>query len=125
MKNVIAIVSGVVFAISLVGTASAANLQASGKQDMQMPRPESQNLSNAQNACNTKYPSFSRLDAKHRGYLTKKEASQVPGLVQAFKKADTNHNGKLSDSEYTGWVESQCKSMSNHQPQGQMPPPPV
>jgi hypothetical protein len=124
MKNVIAVISGIVLAFSL-GTAFAGNTQASGKQDMQMPRPASQTPSDPQNACNSKYPSFSQLDTKHKDYLTKKEASRVPGLEHAFKKADTNHNGKLSDSEYTAWVDSQCRSMLRQQQPGQMTPPPL
>ncbi len=123
MKNVIAVISGIVLAISL-GAAFAGNTPASGKQDMQNPEQASQTPSDPQNACNTKYPSFSQLDTKHKDYLTKKEVSRVHGLEQAFKKADTDHNGKLSDSEYTAWVESHCKSsMLNQQPQGQTPPP--
>jgi hypothetical protein len=124
MKNLIAVISGMLFALSL-GAAFAGNIQASGKQDMQRPRPASQTPSDPQNACNTKYPSFSQLDTKHKDYLTKKEVSQVRGLENAFKKADTNHNGKLSDSEYTAWVASQCKGMLNQQSQGQMTPPPI
>jgi len=124
MKNFVTLISGVVFALGL-GVVCAGNAPASGKQDMQMPRPAAQTPSDPQNACNAKYPSFSQLDTKHKDYLTKKEVSQVPGLEDAFKKADTNHNGKLSDSEYTAWVESQCKSMLRQQPQGEMPPPPI
>ncbi|MGA9855556.1 MAG: EF-hand domain-containing protein [Gammaproteobacteria bacterium] len=124
MKNVIAIISGIVLAISL-GTVFAGNGPTSGAQDMQMPRAASQTPSDPQNACNTKYPSFSQLDTKHKDYLTIKEVTHVPGLKSAFKKADTDHNGKLSQSEYTAWVQSQCRSSMSQQSQGQMTPPPV
>lgn len=125
MKNVIAIISGIMFAIAL-GAGFAGNTQASGKQEMPTrPQAVQQTPADPQNACNTKYPSFSQLDTKHKDYLTKKEASQVPSLESAFKKADTDHNGKLSQSEYTAWVESQCRSSMSQQPQGQMTPPPV
>jgi EF hand len=124
MKNLIAFISGVVFAISL-GAVFAANTPASGEQEMQMPRPASTTPTDPQNACNAKYPSFKQLDTKNKNYITRQEAVQVPGLEQAFKKADTNHNGKLSDSEYTAWVESQCRSMLRQQQPGQMTPPPI
>lgn len=59
-------------------------------------------------SCAKKFPVFSRLDARHNGEVTKQEARRVPQLEKDFKKADTNHNGKLSQAEYSAWVEDQC-----------------
>lgn len=58
--------------------------------------------------CASYFPTFSQMDAKHQGAITKKEAEQVPSLEQHFAQADTNHNGKLSKTEYTDWVKKQC-----------------
>ncbi|MHB8404053.1 MAG: EF-hand domain-containing protein [Gammaproteobacteria bacterium] len=123
MKSILAITLAVVFAVSL-GAALASNLQGSNKQDMQMSRPAQQTAAVSQNACRSKYPSFSRLDSKHQGYITKEEARHVHGLLQAFKKADTDHNGKLEQAEYSAWVQSKC-SNKHWQSQGRMTPPPV
>lgn len=124
MKSILAITLAVVFAVNL-GAALASNLQGSNKQEMQMPRPAQQTpASDPQNVCNRKYPDFSQLDSRHQGYITKKEAGRAPGLKHAFKKADTDHNGKLDQAEYDAWVQTQCNS-ANQQTQGQMTPPPV
>lgn len=43
-------------------------------------------------------PAFEQLDQNKDGALSESEASRVPGLD--FKKADTNHDRKLSRAEY-------------------------
>ncbi len=48
-------------------------------------------------------PSFSQVDADQNGGISKTEASQVPGLVEAFAQAqiDINADGWLDQDEYT------------------------
>jgi len=47
---------------------------------------------------------FEALDRKHEGYLTR---SQLAGMVsfQQFRKADSNHGGKLDKAEFLSLVE--------------------
>lgn len=107
-----------------VGTAFAASPLANGSQNMPTPSgTPTQQSPGAQSGCSGQYPDFSQLDTKHQGYLTKKEVKKVPGLKEAFKKADTDHNGKLSQSEYAAWVQSKCGPSGQGQLQNQTPPP--
>ena len=46
-------------------------------------------------------PSFSQVDADQNGGISKTEASQVPGLVEAFAAVDINADGWLDQDEYT------------------------
>lgn len=65
-------------------------------------------------------PSFNKLDMNHTGYLSKKEAGSVPGLVSDWKSADTNHDGKISRSEYMAWEHHHAHTnMSKHPPRHQ------
>jgi EF hand len=43
-------------------------------------------------------PPFAQIDLNKDGWLSPSEAAAVPGLD--FKKADTNHDNKLSRAEY-------------------------
>lgn len=43
-------------------------------------------------------PPFEQIDLNKDGSLSQSEAAAVPGLD--FKKADTNHDNKLSRAEY-------------------------
>jgi EF hand len=43
-------------------------------------------------------PPFQQIDLNRDGSLSQSEAAAVPGLD--FKKADTNHDNKLSRAEY-------------------------
>jgi hypothetical protein len=62
-------------------------------------------------------PSFNKLDTNHTGYLSTKEAASVPGLVTDWKGADTNHDGKISRSEYMAWEHHNARTnMSKHPP---------
>ncbi|MGH8281341.1 MAG: hypothetical protein ACRERZ_04025 [Gammaproteobacteria bacterium] len=121
MKTAIAATVTTLLALGL-GTAFAAAPQNKPQPNMQTPPSMNQPAHTNPNACTSKYPDFYKVDTKHQGYITKKEASKVPGLKAAFKKADTDHNGKLSEAEYAAWQQSKCGSMG--QSQGQMPQPP-
>ena len=43
---------------------------------------------------------FEKMDAAHKGFLTKAETAKLSGFDAAFDKADSNHDGKLSQSEF-------------------------
>lgn len=78
----------------------------------QMPppamNPTAPRHTNPEESCVTKFPMFSQLDVQHTGEITKQEVRRVPLLERNFKKADVNHDGKLSQSEYGAWVQQQC-----------------
>jgi hypothetical protein len=46
-------------------------------------------------------PNFSEVDADQNGGISQTEASQVPGLVEAFAAVDVNADGWLDQDEYT------------------------
>lgn len=54
----------------------------------------------ADNKAKDNDPGFNALDKNNSGYLSRKEAAANPDLARRFKQADTNHDGKLSRSEY-------------------------
>ncbi|MGA9851760.1 MAG: EF-hand domain-containing protein [Gammaproteobacteria bacterium] len=111
MKTAIATTLATLLALG-VGVAFAGTPQNASQQNMQTPTmAQHATPADPQNACSSKYPDFNQVDTAHQGYITKKEARKVPGLVQSFKKADTDHNGKLSQAEYKAWVQSKCGSM--------------
>ncbi|MGH8611405.1 MAG: EF-hand domain-containing protein [Gammaproteobacteria bacterium] len=45
-------------------------------------------------------PRFSQVDTDQNGGISKTEASQVPGLVEAFAQVDINADGWLNQDEY-------------------------
>jgi hypothetical protein len=121
MKFLVVIFVASIFSIG-IATALGNDRQGREGQDMQMPQPARQATNVDQSACDSKYPSFKQLVSKHRQYITREEANRVPGLKQAFNEADSDHNGKLDEAEYSAWVQSKCISK---QPPGRMTPPPV
>lgn len=118
MKTALAITFAALLAGGM-GTALAAPAPSLVRQNMppaqSMPQ---QQTGPGQSACPNQFPVFSQLDKSGRGYITKKQAKQVPQLEKDFKKANTSHDGKLTEAEYTAWVEMQCGS-------GQPLPPPL
>lgn len=64
---------------------------------------------------------FNKLDKNNDGHLDKKECQQIlghlsaQGLVisaetgeQVIKKADSNHDGKISQEEFRIWIQKEC-----------------
>jgi hypothetical protein len=49
-------------------------------------------------------PAFASLDTDHNESLSPEEAAAYPPLANDFEHADSNHNGKISKSEYQHWV---------------------
>ena len=47
-------------------------------------------------------PSFEQL-ANGRGGITEAQASAYPPLANDFKYADSNHDGRISKTEYARW----------------------
>jgi hypothetical protein len=43
---------------------------------------------------------FAKLDASHRGYITKQDTAKLEGFDKAFKQGDKNKDGKLTLSEF-------------------------
>ena len=43
---------------------------------------------------------FKKLDASNKGYITRDDASSVPGFDRSFQAADANHDGKLTTDEF-------------------------
>ena len=43
---------------------------------------------------------FEKIDATHKGFVTKAEAAKLSGFDAAFDKGDANHDGKLSQAEF-------------------------
>jgi len=43
---------------------------------------------------------FKKLDGSDKGYVTRDDATTVPGFDRAFQSADANHDGKLSSDEF-------------------------
>ena len=119
MKTAIAMTLATLLTVG-VGTAFAAPSSPLISQDNPPPpaMPQQQQPGNPQAGCTNQYPVFSELDKGGRGYITKKQAKQVPQLEKEFKQANTSHDGKLTEAEYTAWVQSQCGS-------GQTLPPPL
>lgn len=117
MKTAIAITLATLMCAG-ASMALAAPAPALIRQDAQTPPSMTQQQStNPQSTCTNQYPVFSQLDKSGRGYITKKQAKQVPQLEKDFRHANTSHNGKLTETQYTAWVQSQCGS---EQP---LPPP--
>ncbi|NII10478.1 hypothetical protein [Oleiagrimonas sp. C23AA] len=48
-------------------------------------------------------PAFKSLDTNNDHQISKSEAAAYPLLANDFDYADSNHNGKISQSEYTHW----------------------
>jgi EF hand len=46
-------------------------------------------------------PNFNQVDADRNGVISPGEASQVPGLVEAFAQVDLNTDGWLDQDEYS------------------------
>jgi len=112
MKTAIAMTLTLLLAAGL-GTAFATPLPLLIRQDNSqsppaMPQQQQPQPGNPQASCTNQYPVFSQLDKSGRGYITKKQAKQVPQLEKNFKKANTSHDGKLTEAEYTAWVQAQC-----------------
>lgn len=113
MKTIVATTLAAVLATSAAGVAFAAPPMSSRPGEQTPPpamNPMNPHAKSPKVSCASQYPSFSQLDTKGQGYVTKKEATAAPKLEMNFKKADTNHNGKVSRSEYTAWVRKQCGS---------------
>lgn len=122
MKTAIAMTFAMLLTVG-VGTAFAAASPLLIRQDnsqptQAMPQQQQPQPGNPQAGCTNQYPVFSKLDKSGQGYITKKQAKQVPQLAKEFKQANTSHDGKLTEAEYTAWVQSQCGS-------GQALPPPL
>lgn len=117
MKTAIVITLATLLGAGL-GSAFATPAPALIRQDTQPASGMTQQQpANPQSTCTNQYPAFSKLDKGGRGYITKKQTKQVPQLQKEFKQANTSHDGKLTEAEYTAWVQSQCGS-------GQPVPPP-
>ncbi|HTR58181.1 MAG TPA: hypothetical protein VMM27_08400 [Casimicrobiaceae bacterium] len=43
---------------------------------------------------------FAKLDAAHRGYVTKDETAKLEGFDKAFEQGDKNKDGKLTQAEF-------------------------
>ena len=43
---------------------------------------------------------FEKIDATHKGFVTKAEVAKLSGFDAAFDKGDANHDGKLSQAEF-------------------------
>lgn len=113
----IAITTGLALLLAaFTGSAFAGPMHSSSPQDRRIPPSMSQQQTSPQGTCTNQYPTFSQLDTKNQGYITKKEASQVPQLKKDFKKVNTEHNGKLTEAEYTSWVQTQCNSAQTPNP---------
>lgn len=119
MKTAIAMTFAMLMTVG-VGTVFAAPSPLLIRQDNPPPpaMPQQPQPDNPQAGCTNQYPMFSELDKSGRGYITKKQVKQVPQLEKEFKQANTSHDGKLTEAEYTAWVQSQCGS-------GQTLPPPL
>lgn len=94
-----------------MGTGAAFAQQTPPPTEPQTPppmRPMTQRPTSPETSCASRFPTFSQLDVKNQGQITRQEARQVPALEKGFKRADTDHNGKLSQMEYSRWVEKQC-----------------
>ena len=48
-------------------------------------------------------PIFDLVDRNRDGYLDRKEAAVVPGLVASFDKMDRNGDGRIDRVEYARW----------------------
>jgi hypothetical protein len=49
-------------------------------------------------------PAFAQLDRRGAGYLTSDEATGYALLANDFNYADSNHDGRVSRTEYERWV---------------------
>lgn len=106
------IIASTLAGMLVIGSSAAFAQQTPPPAEPQMPppavKPTTPHPTNPAESCASRFPMFSQLDIQHTGKITKQEAGRVPLLERNFKKADTNHDGKLSQSEYGAWVERQC-----------------
>lgn len=52
---------------------------------------------------------FNQVDTDQNGFISKREASQVPGLVERFSQVDRNADGGISMDEYTALESSTAR----------------
>ena len=50
-------------------------------------------------------PEWSKADSNRDGFLTKEELVSYPTLGQDFAKIDTDGDSKISEAEYTAWMD--------------------
>lgn len=97
------------FALGMTATASAQSA------------PPGASASTAANSAGI--PSFGSLDKKHRGYLTRsdipKDAEGMEQLRAHFRETDTDHNSRLSPTEYAAYVQSQTPTSEQKPGQSQ------
>lgn len=111
MKTIIATTLAAALATSAAGIAFAAPPMSSRPGEQTPPpamNPTNPHAKSPRVTCASQFPTFSQLDTKGQGQITKKKATVDPKLEMNFKKVDTNHNGKVSRPEYTAWVKKQC-----------------
>ncbi len=56
---------------------------------------------------------FQNMDRNKDGYLSREEANENDELAQKWDEADTNHDGKVDESEFSAFEDSEPDSNSS------------
>ena len=101
------LVAGVAFAAPPASSTYNSPSQTQSPQSQNTYNTGSQNQMMSTGNCAKNLPSFSKLDKNNTGYLSTKEAGNVPNLQTSWQSADSNNDGKVSRQEYDSWKRQQ------------------